>query len=286
MGLFEAYKTCITKYATFQGRARRSEYWYFTLCNIFVIIFLGALASTAVFSFSLGYLNVCYALLVVYELFILLPRISVMVRRLHDTSHSGGFVFLSLVPVVGTIILFIWYCEDSYPGTNQYGENPKALGQPYGYAANRLESPNQQPMRGQTPKKIPNTVLASDDLVAGNGNKEEAVSNRKRTMQVACLKGACRGKRASGEVVYIGRDPQLCQMVFPDGTPGISRTHCMLHLVVHTGGRDYVELKDLNSSYGTFLPDGTRLTPSVAARLKSGDSFFIGSQENMISVSF
>lgn len=285
MGMFEAYKTCITKYATFQGRARRSEYWYFTLCNVLIYIFLGVLASTSVISFSLGVLNVSSALLIVYELFILLPSISVMVRRLHDTSHSGGFAFLSLVPLVGVIILFIWYCEDSYPGTNQYGENPKVIDQTYGYDAgrNHLESPAQRQIGVPTPKKIPNTVLSSEDLVSGNRHKEAVGLDKKKTMQVVCIKGTARGKSASGEVVYIGRDPQLCQMVFPDGTPGVSRTHCMVHLA---SGSKYVELKDLNSSYGTFLPDGTRVTPNVAARLKSGDSFFVGSHENMISVSF
>ena len=285
MGMFEAYKTCITKYATFQGRARRSEYWYFTLCNFLISFLLGILWYYSFFSLSGVFISVCGFLGIAYSIFAFLPGISVSVRRLHDTSHHGAFYLLNLIPFVGSIILLVWFCEDSYPSTNQYGENPKVMDQAYGYDAgrNHLESPAQRQIGVPTPKKIPNTVLSSEDLVSGNRHKEAVGSDKKKTMQVVCIKGTARGKSASGEVVYIGRDPQLCQMVFPDGTPGISRTHCMLHLA---SGSKFVELKDLNSSYGTFLPDGTRVTPNVAVRLKSGDSFFVGSHENMISVSF
>lgn len=282
MSMFEAYKTCITKYATFQGRARRSEYWYFTLCNYLISILLGILGYVSVLSFSMIFISACVFLGIAYSVFAFLPSISVCVRRLHDTSHHGAFILLNFIPLVGSIILLVWFCDDSYPGTNQYGENPKAMDQAYGYAAAGVSpgSPENRQMGAQGPKKIPNTILSDENLISGNGQKAALVGKKK--MQVVCIKGTARGRSVSGELVYIGRDSQLCQMVFPEKTPGVSRTHCMLHLV----NGNYVELKDLNSSYGTFLSDGTRLSPNVAVRLKNGDSFFVGSYENMISVSF
>ena len=101
------------KYAVFDGRARRTEYWTFALVN-FVI---GLLA----------YIPIPFLLipLLVYDIAALIPGLAVAVRRLHDTGRSGWWLLIGLVPLAGAIILLVFYLTDSQPGSNQYGPNPK-----------------------------------------------------------------------------------------------------------------------------------------------------------------
>ena len=116
MTFSEAIQHVFNNYANFDGRARRSEYWYFTLFNIIINSILGALAQR--FS-AFGILASLYSLAV------LIPGIAVCTRRLHDTNRSGWFQLLVLIPLVGSIILIIWLAQDSQTGTNQYGPSPK-----------------------------------------------------------------------------------------------------------------------------------------------------------------
>lgn len=104
MGFIQSIKTCFGKYATFSGRARRSEYWWFCLCNVI----LGCIP----------FVNFIWGLAV------LIPSLAVCVRRLHDTGRSGWWLLLALVPVVNLVLIYFYVC-DSTPGTNEYGENPK-----------------------------------------------------------------------------------------------------------------------------------------------------------------
>ena len=125
------------QYADFRGRARRKEFWMFTLFHliiliVFFVLFLAMGAGVAVaeqnetlsaiFSaiFPVGYL-----LFIGYSLAILVPWWAVNVRRLHDTGKSGVNFLIIFVPFVGGIIWLIWLCTDSQPGSNQWGPNPK-----------------------------------------------------------------------------------------------------------------------------------------------------------------
>lgn len=118
------YIGVLKKYAVFQGRARRKEYWMFVLFNIIVSIILGILdrilgtASEAGGGLLSG----------IYGLAVLIPGIAVTVRRLHDTGRSGWWILIVLVPVVGWIVLLVFMVIDSQPGANQYGPNPKEGG--------------------------------------------------------------------------------------------------------------------------------------------------------------
>ena len=86
-------------------------------------LFFGAFAMSAVAAmFVLGLI-----LFAIFRLIIPLLSLSVMVRRLHDTGRSGWACLIGLVPFIGGFILFVWLCEDSDPGENEYGENPKGL---------------------------------------------------------------------------------------------------------------------------------------------------------------
>jgi uncharacterized membrane protein YhaH (DUF805 family) len=117
------YLMVLKKYAQFEGRSRRKELWMFTLFNCLFswpLYILGlVLHGNALGSIFIG-------LYLIYLLAILVPCLSVTVRRLHDQGKSGWWWFIILVPIVGPIILLVFMCLDGDPGTNQYGPNPKA----------------------------------------------------------------------------------------------------------------------------------------------------------------
>ncbi len=119
------YLTCLKKYLTFEGRARRKEYWMFTLFNtIFVFICL-ALDNIFGLTFSGEVYGPIY---IVYTLAVFFPSWGVLVRRLHDVGKSGWWILISIIPLIGGIILFIWAVSDSEFGDNKYGANPKGEG--------------------------------------------------------------------------------------------------------------------------------------------------------------
>ncbi|MCE0557739.1 MULTISPECIES: DUF805 domain-containing protein [unclassified Motilimonas] len=117
------YKLCWAKYATFEGRARRSEYWFFQLFNFIAIIALGVVCG--ILDGVLGTSGLITGVVLgVYCLASLLPAISVTVRRLHDIGKSGWWFWVSLIPGVGGIILLIFTIMDSAEA-NDFGANPK-----------------------------------------------------------------------------------------------------------------------------------------------------------------
>jgi uncharacterized membrane protein YhaH (DUF805 family) len=99
------------KYAIFSGRARRKEYWFFTLFAAIGALIIWAVAPPAI--------------TVIYALALLVPSLAISVRRLHDVGMNGWWVLIGLVPYVGAIVLLIFCCLDSQKGSNKYGGNPK-----------------------------------------------------------------------------------------------------------------------------------------------------------------
>lgn len=116
------YIEVLRKYAVFRGRARRSEFWYFVLFNVIVSIVLSII--DAIIGLRIGDANVGI-LSSIYGLAVLIPTIAVWVRRLHDTGRSGWWYLLILIPLIGIIVLIVFAVQDSQPGDNQYGPNPK-----------------------------------------------------------------------------------------------------------------------------------------------------------------
>ena len=116
------YMTVLKKYAQFDGRASRKEYWMYFLFTVIISIVLSVIDGAVGLTIGpgLGILSTLYALAV------LVPGIAVAVRRLHDINKSGMLVLLGLIPCVG-LILLVWFIQDSDPGSNQYGPNPKSL---------------------------------------------------------------------------------------------------------------------------------------------------------------
>ncbi len=119
------------KYAEFDGRSRRKEYWMFALFNLLGILALGALGAIGL-SISRDFGGVLFVPLGVYFLAAIIPSLAVTVRRLHDTGKSGWllllFMVLGIIPIIGFIsgvIQIVILCMESDPGANQYGPNPK-----------------------------------------------------------------------------------------------------------------------------------------------------------------
>lgn len=135
--LITAYKSMFKKYAQFNGRSRRSEYWLASLMNyivvmasyliIFILAVIAGVSGGSSSEAIAGVAVVCMLLLAVYSIVLLVPSLAMSVRRLHDTGRSGWFLLLSLVPIVGGIIVFVFSVLDSQPGVNQYGPNPKGF---------------------------------------------------------------------------------------------------------------------------------------------------------------
>jgi uncharacterized membrane protein YhaH (DUF805 family) len=113
----EAISDGFSKYATFSGRTSRSGYWWFYL--FYILVLIGASILDAAIKAPV------LTSLAVLGLF--LPTLAVLVRRLHDTDHSGWWVLISLIPLVGTIVLIVFACTDSGP-PNKYGEGPDGKG--------------------------------------------------------------------------------------------------------------------------------------------------------------
>ena len=131
MGFQDAVRKCFKEFATFQGRAPRSEFWWFML-----FIFLGQLAcsvldrmifGTGTFVTGTGFAY--YAtnggpIGTIFTLICLLPSISVGVRRLHDTNRSGWWLFITLIPLVGQLILLFFFVQkapDAPQEPNRFG---------------------------------------------------------------------------------------------------------------------------------------------------------------------
>jgi uncharacterized membrane protein YhaH (DUF805 family) len=116
------YLRVLGKYAEFGGRARRREYWMFTLVNTVVVAVLWTISFYGVMHDNSAGMFLYFA----YVLAVLLPGLGVFVRRLHDTGRSGWWFFLGLVPLVGAVVLLVFLCLDGQAGDNEYGPDPKA----------------------------------------------------------------------------------------------------------------------------------------------------------------
>lgn len=117
----------IKKYAVFNGRARRKEYWFYVLFYVIFALIIGVIDATI---FGAGPETGTGPLGMIYVLALFLPSLGVAVRRLHDTGRTGWWMLLVLIPLIGPIVLLVFFVLDSTPGQNQYGPNPKEEPEP------------------------------------------------------------------------------------------------------------------------------------------------------------
>ena len=120
MNMFDWYlKVVRDNYANFSGRARRSEYWFYTLCSFLISVVL------QVIDFLIGFED---GLIVnIYSLAVFIPALAVFVRRLHDVGKSGWMILLMFLPVIGWIWLLVLLFTDGDSGRNEYGPDPKNM---------------------------------------------------------------------------------------------------------------------------------------------------------------
>lgn len=110
------YTKVIKNYFEFEGRARRKEYWMFTLVNALIILGISLVESLP---------DMPSLIYVVYSVFIFFPSLAVTFRRLHDIGKTGWWILIGLIPLAGPIVLLVFECTDSYLYENEYGPNPK-----------------------------------------------------------------------------------------------------------------------------------------------------------------
>lgn len=132
MNMIDWYKKVVFEnYTNFSGRARRSEYWYFILCNFLItlILYIPIIVSAGMSDSSepTPIFYVFLVLLLIYDLAILIPSLAVAVRRLHDTGKSGWSYLAVFIPLVGPILLLVWFVTEGESNDNQWGPNPKAF---------------------------------------------------------------------------------------------------------------------------------------------------------------
>ncbi len=115
MNYFNTYFVDVLKnqYANFNGRAIRSQFWYFVLFS-FIISFVLGIVDDMLFGRQI--------LSMIFNLAVLIPSIAIAVRRLHDLGKTGWWYLLIFVPLIGTIVLIVWFCMKGQTTKNQYGE--------------------------------------------------------------------------------------------------------------------------------------------------------------------
>lgn len=140
----------LKRYADFEGRSRRKEYWMFVLFNLIVYAVLAVLAfgSTDFTAAAQGassspspLLMIAFGLFAIFALAMFIPGLAVQVRRFHDQDKSGWFVLLGLIPYIGGLIVLVFMCIDGTRGSNAYGQDPK---DPYGEEAAPYGEPQQR----------------------------------------------------------------------------------------------------------------------------------------------
>ncbi len=122
MDFMTAVRTCLSKYVDFSGRARRSEFWYFALFTFLVAVVTSVIDTALGTDYNTTGGGVVNS---VVSLALFLPSLAAGVRRLHDIGKSGLWVLLILVPILGWVLLIIWWCRDTWRRENQYGPDPK-----------------------------------------------------------------------------------------------------------------------------------------------------------------
>ena len=102
------YITCLKKYVDFSGRATRSEYWYFVLMNCLIGLVLSLFKIPALY--------------LLYQLFVFIPSLAVIWRRMHDSNHSGCNFFWMFLPIIGWVIVLIFLVLPTKEGPNKYAQ--------------------------------------------------------------------------------------------------------------------------------------------------------------------
>jgi len=110
-----AYQAAFNRYMEFSGRTSVGGFWRFVAINILVVIVLAILTQVS---------SIFFVVYAIYVLAVIIPSLAIVIRRLHDTGKSGWFILFGLIPLVGAIILLVFYIQPS-DGPNEYGQGPQ-----------------------------------------------------------------------------------------------------------------------------------------------------------------
>lgn len=116
-----SYFICLAKYATFSGRATRTEFWGYTIVNTILIVALGYFYMNAQKQFQ----TIATTVFFLYLLITICPSLAVMSRRWHDIGRTGKWLLLQLVPLSGILVSHFFMLKRGEEGTNEYGRNPR-----------------------------------------------------------------------------------------------------------------------------------------------------------------
>lgn len=132
MNMMQAVQSVYGNYVTFSGRAARSEYWWFFLFSIIASILLGIVEASlglgqGVVTSGNGSFSANYSggiLSGIWALANFLPSLAVSARRLHDTDRSAWWLLIAFVPLIGVIVLLVFFCGRGTSGPNRFGRDP------------------------------------------------------------------------------------------------------------------------------------------------------------------
>lgn len=259
VGFFEAVKLYFANYANFRDRSRRSEYWWVTLFNFLVNLLIALLVP---------------GLAIVYSLVTLIPSMALCVRRLHDVGKSGWWYLIGAVPLVGYILLIVWFCTDSKEA-NQWGPNPKDIG--------RASSPvpeakmwdiGKEELPRTAPAAIPQPVMPKTEPAVPLRNVSQ------KTIALQIHSGPMAGtsfKKTPGQSAVIGRDPARCDIVLSQ-YKNVSGVHCQIRCY-----EDRITITDMNSTNGTFV-NGSRVMPNSPVSVRDGSTVCLANANCTIRV--
>lgn len=283
----EAFKLFFRNYSNFNGRARRSEYWKGVIAVGLVTGLISGLSTGLLATGSeagMAIAGILSILSLIWAFAILLPTLSIVVRRLHDTGHSGWCYFCGLIPLVGGILMFVWMCTDSTED-NQWGSNPK-------YRPIRRATPKPAPTPAPAPKPIPApqpanvpddipmTALPSAQRMPGNPPAPPKPAGFSATLllctgPMAGMQIACR----PGDRVVLGRSKSGASHVLT-GYDKVSGTHCRIE-----AKGNCVTVTDLGSTNGTKV-GSQKLTPNVPVNVPHGGIIFLADQNCAFQVKY
>ena len=269
----EALKLYFSNYSNFKGRSRRSEYWK---GGIAVGLISGLISSLAYLPMMTGeesglaFSGILSLVALIWSLVIFLPSLALVVRRLHDTGHSGWCYFCSLIPLVGGILIFVWMCTDSTEA-NQWGPNPKF--KPIRRQMPQAPQPAKQIPVASQPAEIPLTAVPTAQHRMPESNPV-AMPMPAATPAFSATLILCTGPMSGRQYTYHAGDKAVfgrskaCDVLLT-GYEKVSGTHCRIEV-----GYQKVTVTDLGSTNGTKV-GSQRLTANVPVQVPHGGVIFL-----------
>lgn len=277
----EALKLFFSNYANFRGRARRSEYWKGIIAvSLITGLISGLMYGVMMASEALaGVVAIAY---IIWGLAIIIPCLSIIVRRLHDTGHSGWCYFCYLIPLIGGILLFVWMCTDS-TADNQWGPNPK-----FRPVRRQIPTPRPTPAPDPAPAFVPDDIpmtalpTAAQQLHISSGTPASAPKSAGFSATLLLCTGPMAGKQITcrpGERVILGRSQSGANHVLT-GYDKVSGTHCRIEVSGNT-----VTVTDLGSTNGTKV-GAQKLTPNMPVTVPHGGIIFLADNNCAFQVKY